>query len=93
MLRGVEFFIVLGTRGDPSQGTLPFPSHFFPRFALSFKAFFFYLLMKSHSSLLSKGVWSFYIPVCACECVSLIEFLSEVVNPVLASLKSVKEGN
>lgn len=24
------FFIVLGTHSDPSQGTLPFPSHFFP---------------------------------------------------------------
>lgn len=34
MLRGVEFFIVLGTHGDPSQGTLPFPSRFFSLSAL-----------------------------------------------------------
>lgn len=46
MLRGVEFFIVLGIHGDPSQGTLPFPSRFPPP-ALFLQASSCYLAMKA----------------------------------------------
>lgn len=75
MLRGVEFFIVLGTHGDPSQGTLPFPSRFFFPCQLSpFKLPSSTPSMKSHSSLPCKPVsffppssWSFF-PLCVHVC-------------------------
>lgn len=76
MLRGVEFFIVLGTRGDPSQGTLPFPSRFF--FSLSpFKLPSSTPSIKSRWSLPSKPVFFislllpglFFSHMCVCVCV------------------------
>lgn len=74
------FFIVLGTHGDPSQGTLPFPSRFFPSSALSLKASFFYFPMKSHSSLSSKPVsFSPLLP-------GLFTHLSVCASPLLSVL-------
>lgn len=73
-------FIVLGIHGDPSQGTLPFSFTLFLFFQLSFlKASFFYLFMKSHSSL-PTNLFLFFLPVCF---FSPLECLAEeVVEPV-----------